>query len=460
MGSTERGYLSDREAEAFAELFSAQRAGFGGEGLGRRALLGGGALLGAGLMATPLAARAAEQPAAEITVDQARTAPIPIVIPSFGAGVGDQITGVLTEDLSNTGLFKVISGSTGTGTPDFGPYKAMGARAAVTGAVTGAGSLRVEFRLWDVLTGQQIQGTAYTTSAANWRRIAHIIGDVIYQRMLGEKGYFDTRIGFVSRSGGSRNPRMRLAIMDQDGANYRVLSSGQTKLPAFNPVRDQIAFLSYATATPRVYVFDLSTGRQRILTEFNGVPLGPHFSPDGGTVIVPVARGSGSELVAVELGSGAKRQLTNSGGAINVSPSFSPDGSQIVFNSDRGGSPALYVMSASGGAARRISYGNGSYGDSVWSPRGDLIAFTRISGGQFSLGVMNPDGTGERIMTQGYTVESPTFCPNGRVLAFCRRTGGASSRDTIGTIDITGFHERVIPTPEGGSSPTWSPLNV
>ncbi|GBR02643.1 Tol-Pal system protein TolB [Acetobacter oeni] len=457
MGSTRDTYLSGRQLNALNEIF-------GAPGLGRRSLLGGGAVLGAGLaggmIVTPSGAQAADAPAAEITVDQARTAPIPIVIPSFGPGVGEQITGVLTDDLSNTGLFKVIPSSANSGTPDFAPYKAMGARAAVTGTASGSGTVRVEFRLWDVLTGQQIQGTAYTTSAANWRRIAHIIGDVIYQRMLGEKGYFDTRIGLISRSGSIHAPRMRLAVMDQDGANYRVLSSSQTKLPSFNPVRDQIAFLSYATAVPRIYIFDLATGRQHILGDFNGVPLGPHYSPDGGTIIVPVARGSGSELYSVNIASGAKRQLTSSGGAINVSPSFSPDGSQIVFNSDRGGSPALYIMSASGGAARRLSYGSGNYGDSVWSPRGDLIGFTRIAGGQFSLGVMNPDGTGERIMTQGYTVESPTFCPNGRVLAFCRRTGGENGSARIHTIDITGFHEHAIATPEGASSPTWSPLNV
>ncbi len=456
MVSISNRYLPDHEAEALAEAF-------GPNGMRRRSLLGGGLAAGAGLVggltATPLSAwAAADAPAAEITVDQARTAPIPIVIPSFGPGVGEQITQVVTNDLSNTGLFKVLPGSAMSGTPDFAPYKAMGAHAAVTGGFSGSGSIRVEFRLWDVLAGQQIQGTAYTTNAANWRRIAHIMGDVIYQRMLGEKGYFDTRIGFISRSGSVHQPRMRLAVMDQDGANCRILSSTQTKLPAFSPVRDQIAFLSYASAVPRIYVFDLASGHQRIIGDFNGVPLGPHYSPDGNSLIVPVAKGSGSDLYSVNIASGAKRQITSSGGAINVSPSFSPDGSQIVFNSDKGGSPALYIMSASGGAARRLSFGSGNYGDSVWSPRGDLIGFTRISGGQFSLGIMNPDGTGERIMTQGYTVESPSFCPNGRVLAFSR--SGASGGAAIHTIDITGFHELAIPTPEGGSGPTWSPLNV
>jgi TolB protein len=442
---TSADFISDRTAEALAATF------------GRRALMGSG-VAGLAVAAMPLDGMAADAPEAEITVDQARTAPIPIVIPSFGGDVGSRITGVMTDDLNNTGLFKVISGSAATGTPDFSALKGMGAHAAVTGSVTGGGTIRVEFRLWDVLTGQQLQGTAYTASSANWRRIAHIMGDVIYERMLGEKGYFDTRIGLIARSGALRNPDMRLAIMDQDGANYRVLGKGQAKLPSFNPTRDQIALLSYSGPKPRIFLFDLDSGRQRILSDFPGIPLGPHFSPDGGTLLVPVAHGSGSDIYSVSVASGAVRQLTSSGGAINVSPSFSPDGSKIAFTSDRGGSPAIYIMGAGGGDAKRISYGNGKYEECTWSPRGDLLGFTRIGGG-FFLGVMNPDGTGERIMTQGYTVESPTFCPNGRVLAFSR-SGPGGSGASIGTIDITGFHERTIHTPTGAISPTWSPRNV
>lgn len=433
--------------------------------LGRRTVMGAGLATG-GLLATPLSAMAAAAaaPEAEITVDQARTAPIPIILPNFGGGLGAQIAEVLSNDLTNTGLFKVLPGGASTGAPDFSTAKATGARALVTGTVSGSGSVRVEMRLWDVLTQQQIQGTAYTTSSANWRRIAHIVGDVIYERMLGEKGYFDTRIAFISRSGARAHQRTRLAIMDQDGANARMLTAGNwlTLTPRFSPVKDQVAFMSYANNRPRVYLFDLGSGRQQILGEFAGISFAPRFSPDGRSVVLSVTRNGGSDLFVVDLASGSRRQITASG-AIDTSPSYSPDGSQIVFNSDRGGSPQLYIMSASGGGARRISYGNGTYGSPVWSPRGDLIAFTRIANGSFSLGVMNPDGTGERIMTEGFTVESPSFCPNGRVLAYCRQTragaGGAGFNSTIGMVDITGFNDRVLPTPGQASDPAWSPLN-
>ncbi|ANA14767.1 MULTISPECIES: Tol-Pal system beta propeller repeat protein TolB [Acetobacter] len=448
-----RPFISDQEADV---LVGALR---------RRSLLGASVAAG-GIMAMPVGAfAAASAPEAEITVDQARTAPIPIIIPNFGGGLGEKIAEVLTNDLNNTGLFKVMPGSTTSGTPDFATSKSMGAHAQVTGSVSGGGSsVRVEMRLWDVLSHQQIQGTAYTTSAANWRRIAHIVGDVIYQRMLGEKGYFDTRIAFISRSGPRGHQRTRLAVMDQDGANARMLTTGKwlTLTPRFSPVKDQIAFMSYANNRPRVYLFDLTSGRQQILGEFEGISFAPRFSPDGRSVVLSVTRNGGSDLYVVDLASGSRRQITSSG-AIDTSPCFSPDGSQIVFNSDRGGSPQIYIMPASGGGARRISYGQGTYGSPVWSPRGDLIAFTRIAGGMFSLGVMAPDGTGERIMTQGFTVESPSFCPNGRVLAYCRQSragaGGAGFSSTIGMVDITGFNDRVLPTPEAASDPAWSPLN-
>ncbi|MCP1230044.1 Tol-Pal system beta propeller repeat protein TolB [Acetobacter indonesiensis] len=447
-----RPLISDQEADNLVSF------------LDRRTLMGAGLAAG-GLLATPLSAfAAAAAPEAEITVDQARTAPIPIILPNFGGGLGAQIAEVLANDLTNTGLFKVLPGGASLGSPDFSSAKSLGARALVTGTVSGSGSVRVEMRLWDVLTQQQIQGTAYTTSSANWRRIAHIVGDVIYERMLGEKGYFDTRIAFIARSGARAHQRTRLAIMDQDGANSRMLTAGNwlTLTPRFNPVKDQVAFMSYANNRPRVYLFDLASGRQQILGEFAGISFAPRFAPDGRSVVLSVTRNGGSDLFVVDLASGSRRQITSSG-AIDTSPSYSPDGSQIVFNSDRGGTPQLYIMSASGGGARRISYGHGTYGSPVWSPRGDLIAFTRIANGSFSLGVMNPDGTGERIMTEGFTVESPSFCPNGRVLAYCRQSragaGGAGFNSTIGMVDITGFNDRVLPTPGQASDPAWSPLN-
>jgi TolB protein len=409
-----------------------------------------------------------------IDVNRARAAPIPIAIPDLsGSPLGAQIAGVITSDLANCGLFRPISsqafigandaGAAAGGVPNFDNWKAIGAQALVTGSVSGGGgSVHVEFRLWDVLPQQQIQGTAYTTTAANWRRIAHIMADVIYQRLVGEKGYFDTRIAYVANTGAYGRVTKRLAVMDQDGANNRYLTNGQWMVltPRFSPVRDQIAFMSYDNNRPRVYIFDLGSGSQRILGEFPGMTFSPRFSPDGHSVVMAVSGpGGGSDIVEIGVSGGGMTRLTSSG-SIDVSPCFSPDGSQIVFNSDRGGDQQLYVMGAGGGGVRRISFGNGRYATPVWSPRGDLIAFTRLGSSDsadFSIGVMAPDGSGERLIAQGFDVEGPTFCPNGRVLMFFK-TGGGSLGQII-SIDVTGFNQRAVPAPTPATDPAWSPLN-
>ncbi len=453
--------------------------------LGRRTLLGAGAALGVAPLWLPRRGWAQEAPggaasggapsgaagSAEITVDRARTAPIPIALPPMGGGsaMGGQITGVVGADLARSGLFRTVDAGVadaGGGAPNFAQWKSVGAQALVTGTVTGADPLRVEFRLWDVAAGQQIQGTAYTTSAANWRRISHIVADVIYERLLGEKGYFDTRIAYIARSGPRGRQVTRLAIMDQDSSDNRVLTNGEWMVltPRWHPSREQIAFMSYAQNRPRVYLFDLGSGRQQVLGEFEGMSFAPRFDPNGGSVVMSATHGSGSDIYVVDIASHATRRITSSG-AIDTSPCYSPDGAQIVFNSDRGGDQQIYVMGAGGGGARRISFGRGQYATPVWSPRGDLVAFTRFGAGGFAIGVMHPDGSGERILSEGFSVEGPSFCPNGRVLMFQKQTAagdrtGSGFSSRLVSVDITGFNERGVPTPGDASDPAWSPRNA
>jgi len=422
------------------------------------------------------------QPSAAIDVNHARSAPIPIAIPDLigadgnSAQLGRDISQVITNDLGNCGLFRplppasFIQVAPGQGeTPNFPNWAAVGAQALVIGrAEVQGGNIRVEFRLWDVLPQAQIQGAAYTTAQSNWRRIAHIMADVIYERLLGEKGYFDTRLCYISGTGPRDRRTKRLAIMDQDSENNRFLTDGRWLVltPRFHPTRDEIAFMSYANDRPRVYLFDLQSGQQSMLGEFSGMTLAPRFSPDGSSVIMAITSGGGSEIVVVDLASRASHRLTDSG-AINVSPCYSPDGSQIVFNSDRDGDQQLYIMGAGGGGAKRISFGSGKYATPVWSPRGDLIAYTRFGGaeGNFSIGVMHPDGSGERLLAEGWDVEGPTWAPNGRVMMFesqsrAQNARGAGYSSHLVSVDITGFNQRIAPTPTDASDPAWSPLGA
>jgi TolB protein len=422
-------------------------------------------------------------PSAVIDVNRARTEPIPIAVPELGgadgasAQLGHDIAGVIGADLARSGLFRLIdqaafirAGATTTGAPNFQNWRPTGAQALVTGGVQilGDGQVRVEFRLWDILPQTQIQGTAYTTTQGNWRRIAHIMADVIYERLLGEKGYFDTRIVYISATGPRDRRTKRLGIMDQDSENNRLLTDGSWLVltPRFHPTRDEIAFMSYANNRPRVYLFNLTSGRQTLLGDFSGMTFAPRFSPDGSGVIMAVTNGGGSDIIAMDLSSHSPRRLTDSG-AIDVSPCYSPDGSQIAFASDRGGDQQIYVMGSGGGDAKRISYGNGRYATPVWSPRGDLVAFTRYAGDttNFAIGVMHPDGSGERILSEGWLVEGPTFAPNGRVLMFWRETRSQDSRgrgfsSRLVSVDITGFNERPVETATDASDPAWSPLGT
>src|ERR1700688_1423733 len=399
--------------------------------------------------------------------------PMPIAIPTFFGGADSDndtavgVTQIITANLKGSGLFLPIDPAAFLeklasidNVPHFPNWRTINAQALVTGRITpqSDGRLKAEFRLWDVLAGQQLAGQQYFTTPDNWRRIAHIISDAIYERLTGEKGYFDTRVVFVDETGPKERRIKRLAIMDQDGANVRYLTRGDELVltPRFSPSTQEITYMAYGQGDPRVYLLNIETGQREIVGNFPGMSFSPRFSPDGQRVIMSLQQGSNANIFVMDLRSKSTTRLTNTP-AIDTAPSYSPDGSQICFESDRGGRQQIYVMAATGGAAQRISFGDGSYSTPVWSPRGDYIAFTRQGQDKFAIGVMKPDGSGERILTEGFHHEGPTFSPNGRVIMLFRDPGGNSGASLF-TIDLTGRNEQRIPTPSYASDPAWSPL--
>ncbi|MEX2312129.1 MAG: Tol-Pal system protein TolB, partial [Rhodospirillales bacterium] len=245
---------------------------------------------------------------AELKVDitQGKAEPLPIAVTDFlgGAGeaasIGQNMAAVIAADLLRSGLFKPIdkrafiqSGSAMNTLPRFGDWRIINAQALVQGSteLMPDGRLRVEFRLWDVFAEQQMVGLAYFTVPDNWRRVAHIIADAIYKRITGEDGYFDTRIVYIAESGPERRRVKRLAIMDQDGENHRFLTDGSELVltPRFSPTLQEITYLSYRGNTPRVYIFNIDTGRQELLGDFPGMTFAPRFSPDGQSVIMSMS---------------------------------------------------------------------------------------------------------------------------------------------------------------------------
>ena len=385
--------------------------------------------------------------------------------------LGEKISEVVENNLRRTGLFNPLEKNAFLQNPDvahlkprFEDWKLIKAQALITGQVKFVDEkLRVEFRLWDVLAAKELMALAFTTVPENWRRVGHIISDKIYERLTGEKGYFDTRIIYVAEQGPKTNRIKKLAIMDQDSVNTKYLTLGNELVltPRFNPTNQMVTYLSYFKNLPRVYLLDIETGIQEVVGDFPGMTFAPRFSPDGKKIIMSFAKDGNSDIYTMNLENRIVNRITNHP-SIDTSPSYSPDGKFITFNSDRSGFQQIYVMKSDGSNVKRISFGKGLYGTPVWSPRGDLIAFTKLHKGKFYIGVMRTDGSGERLLTENYYQEAPSWSPNGRVLIFYRETKsnseGKGFSAKLWSIDLTGYNERQVPTETDGSDPSWSSL--
>jgi len=421
----------------------------------------------------------------KIDITRGNLEPLPIAISKFymddpskfsaelkALKLDEKMSEVISNNLKRSGLFRIIdpksyiqSARIAHAKPTFQDWALIKAQIMVSGklVIDKKKRLRVEFRLWDVVNAKEIEGLALFATPNSWRRIAHIISDKIYERMTGELGYFDTKIIYVAESGPKDQRVKKLAIMDQDGANNKYLTLGNELVltPRFNPASQMITYMSYFKNLPRVYLLNIETGMQKLVGDFPGMTFAPRFSPDGRKIIMSFAKDGNSDIYSMDIKSRVVEQLT-SHPSIDTSPSYSSDGKYITFNSDRSGAQQIYVMKSDGSKVKRISFGQGLYGTPVWSPRGDLIAFTKIFKGNFYIGVMRSDGTGERLLTQNYYQEAPSWSPNGRVLIFYReakaKKSGLGASSSLWSIDLTGYNERQIKTPTDASDPAWSGL--
>jgi TolB protein len=404
--------------------------------------------------------------------------PMPIAIPVMPTpnamdtpaggteALGKQVTDIITNDLRNSGLFTPLAAGQlrpvafpQVQAPDYSTWVATGAQALVQGFVqaNADGSLTVGCYLYDVFSKTELTRQGFVVQPREWRQGAHKCADMVYTRLTGEGPYFNSQVIYVSETGPKKNRTKKLAIMDQDGANHRFITNGQSLVltPRFAPGRQTIVFMSFENDQPRVYVYDVGSGRKRLVVNQPYTTFAPRFSPDGRYILFSMIVAGNCDIYRVSASGGQATRLTTSPG-IDVGGSYSPDGSKIVFESDRSGSQQVYVMNADGSNQRRISFGGGRYATPVWSPRGDLIAYTHM-GGKFAVGVMGADGSNPRDLTNGWQDEGPTWAPNGRVLMFFRTAQG-SGRADLWSVDLTGVNERRVPTPLDGSDPAWGPL--
>ncbi|MFC3578558.1 Tol-Pal system beta propeller repeat protein TolB [Sphingomonas hylomeconis] len=442
-------------------------------------LLSGTALSAQTAPPAPAAAPAAQEQGDELVVDVEGgiSAPLGIAIPamptvavaSTPAGrtdeLGRQLAQIVTSDLRNSGLFKPTSQLKDVAfgevtAPTFDYWASASASALVQGFVraNGDGTLTVGCYLYDVFSRAELARQGFVVPPSDWRRAGHKCADMVYAKLTGEGPYFDSRVVYVSETGPKGKRIKRLAIMDQDGANHRFLTNGQSIVltPRFAPNQQTIVYMSYVGDKPAIYVYDIGSGKQRLLVNNPNLTFAPRASPDGKWVLFSMAVAGNTDLYRVSMSGGSPQRLTESPG-IDTGGSYSPDGSRIVFESDRSGGQQLYTMNADGSNQQRISFGGGRYATPVWSPRGDLIAYTRISG-NFRIGIMSPAGGNEKLLTDEWQDEGPSWSPNGRVLTFYRQGRGGSGKADLWSVDLTGVNERRIATPLDGSDPGWGPL--
>ena len=414
-----------------------------------------------------------------IDITDGQVARIPIAIADFTGPDGTttpegrQISKIISDDLQNSGLFEPVDSaafinppSSPDITPNFANWSPLGVEGLLVGSAyfDSENTLQLEFKLWDVVTQKALTEGGGSADLAGLRRIAHKVADFVYVEFTGDKKYFDTKIVYISESGPQDKRVKRLAIMDQDGHNHRFLTSGRDLVltPRFSPTAHEIAYLNYFNDEPNIYLFEVATGRTEKLGSFPGMTFAPRFHPDGNKLIMSLAQDGATNIFEIDLLSRTTRQLTNTI-HIDTAPSYSPDGKKIVFESDRdGGRQQLFIMDSDGRNVKRISYNKGRYATPVWSPRGDVIAFTKMLAGEFFIGIMRTDGKAERLLARGFLVEAPTWAPNGRVLMYYKQDrfeqDGSGGNTRLYKVDITGFNESIMNTPADASDPAWSPL--
>ncbi|MBO9676716.1 MAG: Tol-Pal system protein TolB [Acidovorax sp.] len=386
---------------------------------------------------------------------------LPIALAPFRgeAQSPQRIAGIVQADLERSGQFRGVDTAgvalDETSRPDMAQWRQKSADSLATGSITrlADGRYDIRFRLWDVVRGQDLGGQSFVVNQGDLRLVAHRIADYIYEKLTGERGVFSTRVAYVTKAGG----RYSLWVADADGENAQAALSSPEPIisPAWSPNGVQLAYVSFESRKPVVYVHDVATGRRRLIANFRGSNSAPAWSPDGRTLAVTLSRDGGSQLYTIDANGGEPRRLMQSG-AIDTEPVFSGDGRTIFFVSDRGGAPQIYKVPASGGNAERVTF-SGSYNISPSvSPDGRWLAYVSRIGGAFKLHVMDLGSGTVNAITDTSADESPSFAPNSRLIVYATQQQG---REALMTTTLDGKIKARL-AGQGGDirEPDWGPF--
>lgn len=386
---------------------------------------------------------------------------IPVVIAPFRGqeALPQKISEIIRADLERSGQFRVISSPAGTfdeaSRPELTALRQAGADAFASGSATklADGRIDVRFRLWDVVKGQDLGGRSFAVTSPDLRLAAHRVADDIYEKLTGDKGVFSTRIAYVTKAG----QRYQLWVADADGENAQsALASPEPIIsPAWSPDGNQLAYVSFESRKPVVYVHNVSTGKRRLIANFKGSNSAPAWSPDGNTLALTLSRDGGSQLFLLSAAGGEPRRLLQSP-SIDTEPVYSPNGQHIYFVSDRGGTPQIYRTTASGQGVERVTF-TGTYNISpAISQDGRWLAYISRVGGAYRLHLMNlVDGT-VSVITDSAADESPSFSPNGKMLVYATQQQG---REALMTTTLDGKVKARLSGQQGDiREPHWGPF--
>jgi TolB protein len=386
---------------------------------------------------------------------------IPVVIAPFRGqeALPQKISEIIRADLERSGQFRVISSPSGafdeTSRPDLSALRQAGADAFASGSVLklADGRIDVRFRLWDVVKGQDLSGRSFAVTLPDLRLAAHRVADDIYEKLTGDKGVFSTRIAYVTKAG----QRYQLWVADADGENAQsALASPEPIIsPAWSPDGNQLAYVSFESRKPVVYVHNVSTGKRRLIANFKGSNSAPAWSPDGNTLALTLSRDGGSQLFLLSAAGGEPRRLLQSP-SIDTEPVYSPNGQHIYFVSDRGGTPQIYRTTASGQGVERVTF-TGTYNISpAISQDGRWLAYISRGGGTFKLHLMNLAEGSVTAITDSAADESPSFSPNGKMLVYATQQQG---REALMTSTLDGKVKARLSGQQGDiREPHWGPF--
>jgi TolB protein len=395
----------------------------------------------------------------------------PIAIVPFGWGgqapPAQNISDVIEADLARSGRFAVLPRKDFISLPHedkdvvFKDWRILKAEALVIGSVrlSAPGKYQVQFRLYDVFKGSQIAGFRYTIGADKLRSVAHQISDIIYEKITGEPGAFNTRIAYVTREGPPGvKPVYKLQVADSDGVNPQTVVRSPESLmsPAWSPDSKRMAYVSFEDKRSKVYIQNMTDGRRELVAEFTGINGAPAWSPDGRRLALTLSRDGNAEIYVMHLDTRALRRLT-SDPAIDTEAAWSPDGRDIVFTSDRAGTPQIYRMSASGGPAERLTFEGDYNARASYAADGKSITFISRSQGGFRVAVLRLDNRTAQVLTETSLDESPSFAPNGRMIIYATEVRG---RGVLASVSADGRVRQLFKLEEGDvREPAWSPYN-